>query len=99
MAGAVTGWQAGQATSRHNTPPTSSTTAPLAIPDLKGMTRRQVLNAVKGTGLTVTFETDTRAHIRDAVGAGIVTGWNPRAIGARGPITPGTPLHVRLSPE
>jgi hypothetical protein len=64
------------------------------------MTRQQVLDAVQGSGLAVTFETDTREHVRAAMGGGgLVVGWSSPAIGSTGPVTPGTPLHVRLSPE
>ena len=98
-AGAIAGWRAGRAAGQHNAPTASSTNAPLAIPDLKGMNRQQVLDAVKGTGITVTFKIDTRADAREAVGPGRVTGWSSPAIGVRRPLTPGTQLQVRLSPE
>jgi hypothetical protein len=99
-AGAVAGWRAAHTVSQRYAAAAKVATGPRAIPNLKGMTRQQVLDAVEGSGVAVTFETDPREHRRAAVGGGgIVTGWSSPAIGAVGPIPPGTPLLVRLSPE
>jgi hypothetical protein len=90
-AGTVAGRRAARTVSKRNTAPSSGGTGRPAIPNLKRMTRQQVLEAMEGSGLTVIFETDPREHSRAAVGGGgRVTGWSWAVPGE---------LHVRLSPD